>query len=142
MKRPILALSLLFLASQGSWCAAESSRRIFHLTRPHLQVQQLHEIEGKKHLEIQSPRRHEHDEVSTVEMKHSRRMGTGHRGGSAGGGAAGAGAGSGGRAVGGGGAVTRPHGSKNGAAALPAPAPAAALALALAAAVALSTFSF
>lgn len=99
----------------------------------------------KDHLTIQSPSRklglgHK---VSTVELKHHRRITTGHKGGSAGGGAAGgaAGAGGGGRNVGGGGAVTRPHSSKNGAAALPVPAVASVLALALGCGVALSALS-
>ena len=107
----------------------------------------------KDHLEIQSPSRKlglGHEAESTVELKHHRRITTGHKGGSAGGGAgaggaagaAGAGAGAGGRNVGGGGAVTRPHGSKNGAAVLPVPAVASVLALALGCGVALSALSF
>jgi hypothetical protein len=100
----------------------------------------------KDHLETQSPSRKlglGHEVVSTVEMKHHRRITAGHKGGSAGGGAgAGGAAGTGGRNVGGGGAVTRPHGSKNGAAALPVPAVASVLALALGCGVALSALSF
>ncbi|CAO2201252.1 unnamed protein product [Urochloa humidicola] len=146
MEKSILALSLLFLlilASQGSWCAAEGSTGVSpgHRFRPHLQIQE--ELHGKKDLEIQSPSRRLGfgHEVSTVEMKHHGRMVTGHKGGSMGGGAGAGGAaggGSGGRNVGGGGAVTRPHNNKNGAAALPVP---VACILALAG-VALSAFSF
>ncbi|PAN34658.1 hypothetical protein PAHAL_6G122400 [Panicum hallii] len=148
MKKGILALSLLFLltlASKGSWCAAERSAGVSvgHRLRPHLQIQE--ELHGKKDLEIQSPSRRLGfgHEVSTVEMKHQRRMVTGHKGGSVGGGggAGGAAAGAGGRTVGGGGTVTRPHNNKNGAAALPVPV-ASVLALALGCGVALSAFSF
>ncbi|KAG2582908.1 uncharacterized protein LOC120711986 [Panicum virgatum] len=148
MKKGILALFLLFLltlASQCSWCAAERSAGLSagHRLRPHLQIQE--ELQGTKDLEIQSPSRRLGfgHEVSTVEMKHHRRMVTGHKGGSMGGGAGagGAAAGAGGRTVGGGGAVTRPHNNKNGAAALPVPV-ASVLALALACGVALSAFSF
>ncbi|OEL24733.1 hypothetical protein BAE44_0014250 [Dichanthelium oligosanthes] len=147
----VLAISLLTLlafASQSSWCAAEGSAGVsagWHRFRPHLQVQE--ELHGKKDLEIQSASRKlglGHG-VSTVEMKHHRRMITGHKGGGVGGGGgaggAGAGAGAGGRNVGGGGAVTRPHNSKNGAAALPVPV-ASVLALAFGCGVALSAFSF
>ncbi|RLN05116.1 uncharacterized protein C2845_PM13G08770 [Panicum miliaceum] len=141
MKKDILALSLLFLltlASQGSWCAAEGSAGVSagHRLRPHLQIQE--ELHGKEDLEIQSPSRRLGfgHEVSTVEMKHHRRMVTGHKGGSMGGGA-----GAGGRTVGGGGAVTRPHNNKNGAAALPVPVESV-LALALGCGVALSAISF
>jgi len=86
MKKGILALSLLFLltlASQCSWCAAEGSARLSagHRLRPHLQIQE--ELHGKKDLEIQSPSRRLGfgHEASTVEMKHHRRMVTGHKGG-------------------------------------------------------------
>lgn len=103
--------------------------------------------EGKKDLEIQSPSRKKLEfglglghEVRTVEMKHHRRMVTGHKGGSMGGGA-GAGGAAGGRNVGGGGAVTRPHNNKNGAAALPVPV-AFVLSLALGCGVVVSAFGF
>ncbi|CAO2206361.1 unnamed protein product [Urochloa humidicola] len=149
MEKNILALSLLFiliLASQGSWCAAEGSAGVSagHRLRPHLQIQE--ELHGKKDLEIQSPSRRLGfgHEAGTVEMKHHGRMVTGHKGGSMGGaaGAGGAaGGGAGGRNVGGGGAVTRPHNTKNGAAALTVPV-ASILALALGCGVALSAFSF
>lgn len=76
-----------------------------------------------------------------MEMNHHGRMVTGHKGGSMGGGGAGGGAGTGGRNVGGGGAVTRPHNNKNGAAALPVPV-ASVLALAFGCGVALSALSF
>ncbi|KAG0523210.1 hypothetical protein BDA96_07G104100 [Sorghum bicolor] len=147
----VLAISilvLLSLASQVSRCAASaegiagvSTKR--HRLRPHLQVQEQLHGDMKDHLEFQSPSRKlgpGHQVVSTVELKHHGRITTGHKGGSAGGGAAGgaAGAGAGGRNVGGGGAVTRPHGSKNGAAALPVP---VAL-LALGCGVALSALSY
>ncbi|TVU42274.1 hypothetical protein EJB05_08668 [Eragrostis curvula] len=143
MKGGILALSLflfLTLASQGSWCAAESSTSIS--ADHHLQEQEFH---GKKKLEIDISRKlgHGHsltkheDEVSAVEIKHHRRMAIGHKGGSVGGGAAGGG----GRNMGGGGVATRPHGKKNGAAALPVPV-ASVLALSLACGLAFSVFSF
>ncbi|KAL6638746.1 hypothetical protein ACP70R_023605 [Stipagrostis hirtigluma subsp. patula] len=147
MKKGILALSFLFLASQGSWCAADRSTWILAAAdhpRRHPQVQELHETEGKKLLEIQSPRKlgHgqslTHHEEGTVEMKHPRRMVIGHKGGGVGGGG---GAGAGARSMGGGGSVTRPHSGKNGAAALPVPA-ASVLALAFASAVALSAINF
>jgi len=100
----------------------------------------------KDHLEIQSPSRKlgpaGHEVVSTVELKHHRRITTGHKGGSAGGGAGAGGAAGAGAGAGGGGAVTRPHGSKNGAAALPVPPVASVLALAFGCGVALSALSF
>ncbi|XP_066325605.1 uncharacterized protein [Miscanthus floridulus] len=155
----VLAISilvLLSLASQVSRCAASAEgiagvSTARHRLRPHLQVQEQLHGDMKDHLEIQSPSRKlgpaGHEVVSTVELKHHRRITTGHKGGSAGGGAgaggaAGAGAGAGGRNAGGGGAVTRPHGSKNGAAALPVPPVASVLALALGCGVALSALSF
>ncbi|KAJ1256019.1 hypothetical protein BS78_K105500 [Paspalum vaginatum] len=138
----VLAISLLFLLSlafQGSWCAAEGSVGVSaerHRLRPHLQVQEQFHAEAKNTgLEIQSLSRRlglGHDfQASTVEMKHNRRMATGHKGGTMGGAAGG----------GGGGAVTRPHSSKNGAAALPVPV-AHVLALAFGCGVALSAFGF
>ncbi|KAJ1259592.1 hypothetical protein BS78_10G167700 [Paspalum vaginatum] len=121
----VFSISLLFLLSlafQGSWCAAEGSAGVSaerHRLRPHLQ----------------SPSRKlglGHDfEASPVEMKHNRRMATGHKGGTMGGAAGG----------GSGGAVTRPHSSKNGAAALPVPV-AHVLALAFGCGVALSALGF
>ncbi|CAD6265709.1 unnamed protein product [Miscanthus lutarioriparius] len=154
----VLAISilvLLSLASQVSRCAASAEgiagvSTARHRFRPHLQVQEQLHGDMKDHLEIQSPSRKlglGHEAESTVELKHHRRITTGHKGGSAGGGAgaggtAGAGGGAGGRNVGGGGAVTRPHGSKNGAAVLPVPAVASVLALALGCGVALSALSF
>ncbi|XP_062195011.1 uncharacterized protein LOC133898358 [Phragmites australis] len=145
MKKGILGLSLLFLltlASQGSWCAAETSTRISadHHLRPHLQVQELH---GKKEiLQIQSPRKLGHGlilkqhGVSVVETKRPRRMAIGHKGGSVGGGGTSAATG------GGGGAAARPHNTKNGAAALPVPATTSLLTLAFTCAVVLSAFGF
>ncbi|KAK3121426.1 hypothetical protein QOZ80_8BG0652930 [Eleusine coracana subsp. coracana] len=133
MKGGILALSLFFLfslASQGSWCAAESSASIS--ANRHLQVQ---EFRGKKNLEIQSSRKLGYGqsltkpEVSAVEIEQYRRIAIGHKGGSV------AGAG------GGGGTVMRPHNKKNGVAALSAPV-AFVLALSLACGLALSVFSF
>nr|CAB3482631.1 unnamed protein product [Digitaria exilis] len=139
----VLVISLLILitfASQSSGSAGEFAER--RQLRPHLQVQQ--ELDGKKGLEIQIPSRRlglGHG-VGTVEMKHHGRMVTGHKGGSmGGGGAGGGGAGTGGRNVGGGGAVTRPHNSKNAAAAQPVPV-ASVLALAFGCGVALSALSF
>lgn len=131
----VLVISLLFLLSltfQGSCSAAEGKAGISaerHRLRPHLQVQQ--QFHGKKlgH------------EASTVEMKHHRRMAIGHKGGSMGGAAGGGGAaGTGGRNMGGGGAVTRPHNSTSGAAALPVPV-VPVLVLAFGCGVALSAFS-
>ncbi|KAF8701301.1 hypothetical protein HU200_033630 [Digitaria exilis] len=141
----VLVISLLILitfASQSSGSAGEFAER--RQLRPHLQVQQELDDEGKKGLEIQIPSRRlglGHG-VGTVEMKHHGRMVTGHKGGSmGGGGAGGGGAGTGGRNVGGGGAVTRPHNSKNAAAAQPVPV-ASVLALAFGCGVALSALSF
>ncbi|XP_062192413.1 uncharacterized protein LOC133895904 [Phragmites australis] len=139
MKKGILSLFLLTLASQGSWCAAERSPRISadRRVRPRLQVQELY---GKKDLEIQSPRKLGHGqsltqhEASAVEMKHPRRMAIGHRGGSVGGGGTSVG--------GGGGSAARPHNTKNGAAALLVPATTSFLTLAFTCGVVLSAFSF
>ncbi|WVZ94078.1 hypothetical protein U9M48_040017 [Paspalum notatum var. saurae] len=134
----ISLLFLLSLAFQGSWCAAEGSAGVSaerHRLRPHLQVQEQFHAKNTD-LEIQSPNRKlgfGHDfEASTVEMKNNRRMATGHKGGTMGGAAAGGG---------GGGAVTRPHSSKNGAAAVPVPV-ATVLALAFGCGVALSALGF
>ncbi|CAM0910255.1 unnamed protein product [Alopecurus aequalis] len=100
MKKVTLALFLLFaFASHGAWCAAAGRSTMAdvaarHHLRPHLQVQAqgLHEAEGKRLLEIESPRK------------------LGHMaGGGPGGGASG-----GGRNTGGGAANTRPHSTKNG----------------------------
>ncbi|WVZ79754.1 hypothetical protein U9M48_027297 [Paspalum notatum var. saurae] len=135
----VFSISLLFLLSlafQGSWCAAEGSAGVSaerHRLRPHLQVQEQF-LAKNTDLEIQSPSRKLglHDfEASPVEMKHNRRMATGHKGGTMGGAAGG----------GGGGAVTRPHSSKNGAGALPVPV-AHVLALAFGCGVALSALGF
>nr|CAB3480566.1 unnamed protein product [Digitaria exilis] len=133
----VLVISFLILitfASRSSGSAGEFRRATSAQTSS----------AGKKGLEIQSPSRRlglGHG-VGTVEMKHHGRMVTGHKGGSmGGGGAGGGGAGTGGRNVGGGGAVTRPHNSKNGAAALPVPM-ASVLALAFGCGVALSALSF
>lgn len=183
MKKSILALFLLTLASHGTWCAAERSTKVdaAHL-RPHLQVQESHgqcasisscflllswcfrfslatvlifygniseivgcsETEGKKLLEIQSPRKlghgHSltHHEVNTVE-NHPRRMAIGHKGGSMGGGGSG-----GGSSAGGGGAAseTRPHKTTSaGAVALPVPMTSI-LTLVFTSAIVLSAFSF
>nr|XP_034598920.1 uncharacterized protein LOC117859849 isoform X2 [Setaria viridis] len=95
MEKGILALSLIFLLI----LAAEGSAGVSagHRLRPHLQIQE--ELHGKKDLKIQSPSRRLGfglglgHEVRTVEMKHHRRMVTGHKGGSMGGAAGAAGAG-------------------------------------------------
>uniref|UniRef100_A0ACD6AHA4 Uncharacterized protein n=1 Tax=Avena sativa TaxID=4498 RepID=A0ACD6AHA4_AVESA len=127
MKEGTLALFLLFaFASHGTWCAAAerstaADAAAHHHLRPHLQVeaQGLHEAQGKRLLEMQSPRK---------------LAGHAHM---AGGGASG-----GGRNTGGGAANTRPHNSKNGGAvALPAPVTSG-LALVFTTTILLAVFSF
>nr|ACG35967.1 retrotransposon protein SINE subclass [Zea mays] len=141
----VLAISILVLslASQFSWCAEAAEGSAGISTEPDLQVQEQVHGDMKNRLEMQGRNRKLGHEVTTVELKHHRRITSGHKGGSAGGGAGAgaAGAGTGGHNVGGGGAVTRPHSSKNGAAALPVPV-SSVLTLALACGVVLSVMSY
>ncbi|KAI4970953.1 hypothetical protein ZWY2020_001867 [Hordeum vulgare] len=96
MRKGALALLLLLAFASHGAMADESYRRL----RPRLQMQGLHEIQGKRLLEIVTPRK------------------LGHMGGGPGGGASGGGRHTG---TGGGAANTRPHNTKNGGAvALPA----------------------
>uniref|UniRef100_A0A0E0LT33 Uncharacterized protein n=1 Tax=Oryza punctata TaxID=4537 RepID=A0A0E0LT33_ORYPU len=145
MKKGFLALFLLLLtlASQGTWCGAETSHAINGARlRPHLQVEELHVTEGKKlgqAGDIDSHRHHD-DEVK-VPMKMAIAHKGGGRGGSVGGGPGG-GTSVGGRNVNGA-ADTRPlHNGRSSAAAMPPPATASVLALAFTCAIVLSAFSF
>uniref|UniRef100_A0A0E0LT34 Uncharacterized protein n=1 Tax=Oryza punctata TaxID=4537 RepID=A0A0E0LT34_ORYPU len=149
MKKSFLALFLLLtLASQGTWCAAAAAERSHRITgahlRPHLQVEELHVIEGKKLLEIQVPRKlgQADEHTHNHEVKVPKRMAIAHKGGSTGGGSTGGTTG-GASNVNGGPADTRPHTGRKSVAAMPAPAMTTSiLALAFSCAIAVSAFSF